>query len=174
MVADETLYATKGYTSVIRWCDPSISIESYIIQRTLSVGGNTAVAGDIMGGEGETQGLIDVAAEGDLGFIGILLGPVRPADTYDLDDTITDGVTVNVLRPTGGRTIVSVILDSTASAVDLEEGDWVRIGSTAGHVEKWVYTDTADSTDSFSIVLGKAAETIANHSTDDRVFAMWY
>jgi hypothetical protein len=96
-----------------------------------------------MSGEGETQGLIDVAAESDLGFIGILLGPVRPADTYDLDDVIVDGTTVNVLRPTGGRTIVSVILDSTATTTaDLEEGDWIRIGSTAGHVEKWVYNDT--------------------------------
>lgn len=174
-MANETLFATKGYQSVIRWTDPSINIDAYIIQRTLSVGGNTAVAGDIMSGEGESQGLVDVAAEADLGFIGILLGPVSPADGYDLDDVITDGYTVNILRPTGGRTIVSVILDSTATtSADLEEGDWVRIGSTAGHVEKWVYTDTADSTDSFSIVLGKAAEVIGNHTSDDRVFAMWY
>jgi hypothetical protein len=174
-MGDETLYATKGYTNVIRWADPSLNIDAYTIQRTLSVGGNTAVAGDIMSGEGETQGLVDIAAEGDLGFIGILLGPVNPADNYDLDDAIDDGTTVNILRPTGGRTIVSVILDSTATTTsDLEEGDWVRIGSTAGHVEKWVYTDAADSTDSFSIVLGKAAEVIGNHTADDRVFAMWY
>ena len=174
-MADETLFATKGYQSVIRWVDPSINIDAYIIQRTLSVGGDTAVAGDIMSGEGETQGYVDIAAESDLGFIGILLGPVAPGDNYDLDDTIADGTTVNILRPTGGRTIVSVILDSTATtSADLEEGDWIRIGSTAGHVEKWVYTDAADSTDTFSIVLGKSAEVIAAHTSDDRVIGMWY
>jgi len=174
-MGNETLFATKGYQSVIRWTDPSINIDAYIIQRTLSVGSSTAVAGDIMGGEGETQGLVDISEQADLGFIGILLGPVRPADGYDLDDVITDGYTVNILRPTGGRTIVSVILDSTTTtAHDLEEGDWVRIGTSAGHVMKWVYTNAADSTDSFSIVLGKAAEVIGNHTSDDRVFAMWY
>ena len=51
-MADETLYATKGYTTIVRWCDPSINLASYIIQRTLSVGGDTAVAGDIMSGDG--------------------------------------------------------------------------------------------------------------------------
>jgi hypothetical protein len=174
-MGNETLFATKGYQSVIRWVDPSISIEAYIIQRTLSVGGDTAVAGDIMSGEGETQGLVDIAAESDLGFIGVLLGPVRPADGYDLDDAIVDGTTVNILRPTGGRTIIAVINDSTTTAAaDFEEGDWARIGSSAGHVEKWLYADTADSTDSFSIVVGKAAETKANHTTDDQVVTLWY
>ena len=60
-MGNETLFATKGYQSVIRWVDPSINIDAYIIQRTLDVGGATAVAGDIMSGEGETQGLVDVA-----------------------------------------------------------------------------------------------------------------
>ncbi len=172
---DESLFATKGYQSVIRWADPSINIDAYIIQRTLDQGAATAVAGDIMGGEGEAQGLIHSAAEGDLGFIGILLGPVLPADGYDLDDALTDGITVNVLRPTGGRTIVSVILDSTTTAAaDLEEGDWLRVGSSAGQVEKWLYADTAGTTDSFRVVVGKAAEVLANHTTADQVIAMWY
>jgi hypothetical protein len=174
-MANETLFATKGYQSVIRWADPSINIDAYIIQRTLSVGAATAVAGDIMSAEGETQGLVDIAVEADLAFLGILLGPVRPADGYDLDDTIADGTTVNILRPTGGRTIVSVIVDSTTTAAaDFEEGDYARIGNSAGHVEKWLYTDNADSTDSFSIVVGKAAEVLANHTADDRVIGLWY
>lgn len=172
---DETLFATKGYQSVIRWTDPSINIDAYICQRTLDVGGDTAVAGDILSGEGETQGLLDIADETDLAFFGILLGPVRPANAYDLDDAIVDGTTVHVLRPTGGRTIVSVIVDSTTTAAaDLEEGDWIRIGSSAGHVEKWLYGDGTDSVDSFSIVVGKAAEVLANHTTADQVVAMWY
>ena len=101
------------------------------------------------------------------------MGPTSPGDTYDLDDTITDGTTVDILRPTGGRTIVSVILDSTTTTTcHIEEFDWIRVGHTAGHVELFVYA-AADSTDTFEIVVGKAAETVTD-STDDRVFAIWY
>jgi len=174
-LADETLYATKGYLSVIRWVDPSINLASYIVQRTLSVGGDTAKAGDVMSADGETIGLVDIAAESDVGIAGILLGPTSPGDNYDLDDTIPDGSTVDILRPTGGRTIVSVILDSTTTtAADIEEFDWIRVGNSAGHVELFVYVAAADSTDSFEIVVGKAAEVMANDTADDRVFAIWY
>jgi len=172
-MGDETLYATKGYLSIVRWCDPSINLASYIVQRTLSVGGDTAKAGDVMSSDGETIGLVDVAGEADVQIAGILMGPNRPGDNYDLDDVIVDGTTVDILRPTGGRTIVSVILDSTATtSADIEEFDWIRVGNTAGHVELFVYA-AADSTDTFEIVVGKAAEVMANHA-DDRVFAIWY
>ena len=172
-MGDETLYATKGYTTIVRWCDPSINLASYIIQRTLSVGSNVAVAGDVMSADGETIGLVDRAIETDVQIAGILMGPTVPGDTYDLDDAITDGTTVDILRPTGGRTIVSVILDSTTTTTcHIEEFDWIRCGHTAGHVELFVYA-AADSTDTFEIVVGKAAETVTD-STDDRVFAIWY
>lgn len=174
-MANEVLKADKGYLQVVRWVDPTIQLDAYIEQRTLSVGGNTAIAGDFMSAEGETKGLIDIAVEADLSFAGILLAPTSPDDDYDLDDTITDGVIVDLLRPTGGRTVVACILDSTSTtSADIEEFDWIRIGSTAGHVEKWIYTNAADSTDSFSIVVGKSYEVIANHTTDDRVFHIWY
>jgi hypothetical protein len=169
----ETLFATKGYQSIVRWCDPSIDIDAYIIQRTLNDA--ATVAGDIMSGEGETQGLVDVAINTDLGFIGICMGPVSPPDNYDLDDVIADGSTVNILRPTAGRTIVSVICDgSTTTTYALEEGDWVATAGVAGHVQKWLYADTADSTDTFQHVLGQSAEVFANASTTDRVIAIWY
>jgi hypothetical protein len=174
-MGDETLYATKGYQSIIRWCDPTISKEAYIVQRTLSVGGDTAKAGDVMSADGETIGLVDVAAESDVQIAGILMGPTRPGDDYDLDDTIADGTTVDILRPTGGRMMVSVILDSTATTgADIEEFDYIRVGSTAGHVELFVYLNAADSTDTFELVVGKAAEVMANHTADDRVFTIWY
>lgn len=173
-MGDETLYATKGYLSIVRWCDPSINLASYIVQRTLDVGGDTAKAGDVMSADGEAVGLVDVAAEGDVQIAGVLMGPTLPGDNYDLDDVIVDGSTVDILRPTGGRTMISVILDSTTTTTaDIEEFDWIRVGSTAGHVELFVYA-AADSTDTFEIVVGKAAEVMANHTSDDRVFAIWY
>jgi hypothetical protein len=173
-MANETLYATKGYLSVIRWIDPSINIDSYIVQRTLSVGGNTAVPGDFMTGAGETQGLVDICAEGDTGFLGVMLNEtIIPAD-YDIDEAADDGLTVDILRPTGGRTIIAVICDSSGGPVAWEEGDYARIGSAAGHVESWIYNDTNMSTDSFALVVGKLAEVYAGHTSDDKVIHIWY
>ena len=174
-MADETLYVTKGYLSIVRWVDPAINLASYIVQRTLDVGAGTAVAGDVMSSDGEAMGLVDIAAEGDVQVAGILMGPSSPGDTYDLDDAIADGTTVDILRPSGGRMMVSVILDSTTTAAaDIQEFDWMRVGSSAGHVELLIYNDTDDSTDSFILVVGKSAEVLANHTTSDRVMAIWY
>ena len=57
-MGNETLYTTKGYLDIIRWIDPSINIDSYIVQRVEN--GGTAKPGDLMTGAGETQGLVDV------------------------------------------------------------------------------------------------------------------
>jgi hypothetical protein len=173
-MGNETLYATKGYLSIIRWVDPSINIDAYIEQRVLSVGGNTAVAGDVMTVAGETQGYVDICAESDTGFLGINAGLTVPPDNYDLDDAQTDGETVNILRPTGGRTIVALICDSSGGPVAWEEGDYARVGSTAGHVESWIYNDTNMSTDTFALVVGKLAQVYAGHTSDDKVIHVWY
>ena len=174
MVANETVYTTKGFSSIIRWVDPSINIDAYIIQRTLSVGGNTAVPGNVMGADGETQGYVDVSAEGDLGFLGVFLNEKIITDGYDIDEAAVDGITVDILRPTGGRTIVSMILASHASAFAIEEGDYLRVGDTAGQIESFVYADTADSTDTEEIVVGRSATDHTTDATGDQVIYVWY
>jgi hypothetical protein len=174
-MANETLYTTKGYLSVIRWIDPSInidSIDSYIVQRVEN--GGTAVPGDIMTNSGETQGNVDVCSEADTGFLGILLNETIITEDYDIDETVGTGVTVDILRPTGGRTICAVICDSSGGPVAWEEGDYARVGSSDGHVEKWVYNDTNMSTDSLALVVGKLAEVYAGHTSDDKVIHIWY
>ena len=173
-MANETLYITKGFVSVIRWVDPSINIDSYIIQRTLSVGGNTAVPGNIMGADAETQGYVDVSAEGDVGFLGVFLNEKVITADYDIDEAAIDGVTVDILRPTGGRTIIACILASHASAFQIEEGDYLRVGDTAGQLESFVYADNADSTDSEEIVVGRSRTDHTTHATDDQVIYVWY
>jgi len=174
-MGDETLYATKGYTSIIRWADPSINLDSYIIQRTIDQGSDTMVAGDIVSGSGETQGLVDKCTESETSWLGICMGPVLAVDGYDLDDAIADGTTINVLRPTGGRTIVSVIMNSSATTTaDLDEGDFVRVADLGGHVELFVWADSADSTDTCELIVGRAAEVIENSTADDRVIGIWY
>ena len=174
-MAEETLYATKGYTEVIRWVDPSINIDSYIVQMVDNGGGATTAA-MVVGCDGETQGYIDPSVESDVSFLGICLGPTIPpaAGTYDLDDTLTAGETVNVLRPTGGRTIVACILASHASSFAIEEGDYLRVGDQDGHLESFVFGENADSTDSFEIVIGKSADDKTTHATEQRVIHVWY
>ena len=176
MAGDESLYATKGYTSVIRWVDPEINIDAYTVQRVLHVGSNTAIAGDVVTGAEETQGYVDLAAADDTGFLGVILQPTVLPENYDLDDVITDGETVNVLRPTGGRTIISVILASNTAALSNEEGDYVSVDiqGVAGQVSGWVYTDTDMDTDTLALVVGKVVAPITSDTADYQVINIWY
>ena len=171
-MANETIYATKGYLDIIRWIDPSINIDSYIVQRVEN--GGTAKPGDLMTGAGETQGLVDVLDEADTGFLGIMRNETIITADYDIDEVASTGVTIDILRPTGGRTIVSVICDSLAGPIPWEEGDYARCGSGDGHVEAWIYNDTNMSTDSMALVIGKLAEVYAGHTSDDKVIHIWY
>ena len=175
-MANETLYATKGYTEVVRWIDPDIDIDSYTIQRVLSVGTNTALAGDIVTGAGESQGYVDRAVAADTSFLGIILGPTTPVEDYDLDDVIADGETVNILRPTGGRTICAVVLGSHTGTPAHEEGDYIAVDvkGVAGQVCSWVYTDGTDSTDTFALVVGKAVAPKTASATDYQVIHIYY
>ncbi len=175
-MVNESLYATKGYTEVVRSVDPSIELDAYIIQRVLSVGGDTTIAGDIMTGAGETQGYVDIAVDTDTSFLGICLGPTVPSEDYDLDDVIADGETVNILRPTGGRTICAVILASDTHTLAAEEGDYVVVDthSVAGQALSWVYADNTDISDTFQLVVGKFAEAITGSSTSYLVAHIYY
>ena len=175
-MANESLYATKGYTDVIRWVDPEINIDAYTVQRVLSVGTNTALAGDVVTGAGESQGYVDLAAANDTGFLGVILQPTVLPEDYDLDDVITDGETVNILRPTGGRTIISVILGSHTGTPANEEGDYVSVDikGVAGQVSGWVYTDTDMDTDTLALVIGKFTAPKTASATDYQVINIWY
>lgn len=173
MVADDTQYATKGHLSVIRWIDPSIDIDSYIIQRVEDAGG-IAIPGNVMTGAAETQGNVDVCAESDTSFLGIMLNEtIIPAD-YDIDEAADAADSIDILRPTGGRTIVAVILASHTGVYAFEEGDPLRVGDTAGQVESWIYNDTNMSTDTFALVVGKSAGVYTTASTSDHVIHIWY
>ncbi len=172
-MANETVYGTKGYLSIVRWVDPSINLNSYIIQRIEGATG-TIVPGDVVTGAGESQGSVDVCAESDTSFLGVALNETIITEDYDIDEIAAVGVTLDILRPTGGRTIIAVICDSSAGPVAWEEGDYARVGSVAGHVESWIYNDTNASTDTFALVVGKLAEVYAGHTSDDKVIHLYY
>ena len=171
-MANETIYASKGYLDIIRWVDPSINIDSYIVQR-VDAGGGTR-PGDLVTGAGETQGNIDVLDEADTGFLGIMRNETIITADYDVDETAAAGVTIDVLRPTGGRTICSVICGSLAGTVAWEEGDYARCDTVDGQVESWIYNDTNMSTDTLALVVGKLAQAYAGHATEYRVVHIYY
>lgn len=175
-MVNETLYATRGYTDIIRWIDPTINIDAYTIQRVLSVGSDTTIAGDVVMGAGESQGYVNQAVTSHESFLGVVRQPTTPGEDYDLDDVIVDGETVNILRPTGGRTIISVILGSDTATPAFEEGDYVAldIKAVAGQVCGWVYADTADSTDTLAEVIGKFTAPVTASATDYQVIDIYY
>ena len=171
-MGNETLYATKGYLDIIRWIDPSINIDSYIVQRVEN--GGTAKPGDLMTGAGETQGLVDVLDEADTGFLGIMRNETIITADYDIDEVASTGVTIDILRPTGGRTICAVVCGSLAGPVAWEEGDYARADVVDGQVEAWIYNDTNMSTDTLALVVGKLAEVYAGNATSYKVVHIWY
>ena len=168
-MADETIGVTHGFLSIIRNTDMIVSED--IIVRTLSVGGDTAKAGMPVATDGETANLVDTAVTTDVAVLGIILGPVLPADTYDIDDVIVDGSDVFILKLRGirGAYQVAVIHEATSSITALEEGIEIAVGATAGKVRIFTYADSTAATDSSSEILGSSAETATLSTTDDNV-----
>ena len=88
--------------------------------------GNDFLQADIVTQEGETAPDIDVRA-GTESVLGILLGYANEADikeSFSLGVTLADGKLVKVLRPTGGRVKIQLILHRTTTVTgEIEIGD---------------------------------------------------
>ena len=142
-----------------------------IIVRTLSVGGNTAKAGMPVATDGETANLVDRAVTTDVALLGLILGPVLPADTYDIDDLLVDGIDVFILKLRGirGAYQVAVIHEATSGVTALEEAIEIAVGTEDGKVRIFTYTDSTAATDSSSEIVGSSAETATLSTTDDHV-----
>lgn len=145
-----------------------------IIVRTLSVGAATATAGMPVATDGETAYLVDTTITTDVAVLGIILGPVLPADTYDIDDTMTDGIDVFILKLRGirGAYQVAVILEPTSGITALEEAIEIAIGTEVGKVRIHTYGDGTAATDSHSETIGSSAETATVSTTDDHVIVI--
>lgn len=165
----ETLGATHGFLSVIRNTDMIVSED--IIVRTLSVGAATAKASMLVATDGETANLVDTTVTTDVAVLGIILGPVLPADTYDIDDVIADGSDVFILKLRGirGAYQVAVIHEATAGITALEEGIEIALGAGVGLVRIFTYADGTAATDSSSEIVGSSAETATLSTTANHV-----
>lgn len=170
-MADETLYADLGQLEVIAEAPRGIPANA-IVSRTLSVGGNTATAGMVATGHGETYPAIDLAITTDVHADYVILKPVTPSNmtNYTLDSTITDAEDVWCLdlnKCKGLDIEVYLRLEAAAGPIAIEIGDDIAIGTEAGKVRKFVYADATAATDSFIERVGKALEVDAGSATDD-------
>jgi len=172
-MADETMYGDHGFLSIVRGGSEHIR-QSDIIVRTLVAGSDTVKAGMALSGDGMGANTADHAITTDKAFLGICLGPVSPADTYDLDDVITDGTLVKILKPCGLRTKVAVFYEAVAGPIALVEGDKIAVGTEAGKVRKFVYADATAATDSFDEFIGTSAEVDAGSTDTDHVIVINY
>lgn len=171
-MADETMKGTHGFLSVHRGGTLN---PNNIVQRTLSVGGNTAKAGMILTTTGETAGYVDQAGQTDQPY-GILLAPSVPADTYDIDDAIDDGTLVDIyLLPSDGTTEFAMFLAALAGPVAVVEGAPIGVDNVTaanGKVALWAYTNATDQTDNTSRVIGRAAMHHAGHATEVKILVV--
>ena len=171
-MADQTMKADLGFLSVIRKGVPRPEDLDIL---TLSVGGNTAKAGHVVTINGETYPNCDLAITTDTEAYGIILEPVYPDNisNYDLDTAITDGELVRVLKVYPGGSSrgiqVAVFLEAKAGPVALVPGDQVAIGTEAGKVRKFLYTNATEATDTQTEVIGKAAQAHAGDATNDKI-----
>lgn len=191
-MASETIGATYSYKSIIREGKGAILQSDIVICRT---NGTDMKAGSIVTRAGESTIDIDPAAHGDLGFLGIILGPVVPADTYDIDDTFADNTMVYVLKPTGGRTVVAAFYNSVAANVVKDEALYVS-NDTDGTVGKNTYASafsaaTAEDPSNAEIQaeanavalaaqkfaagkVGYATHAVTGHSSDEKIVLLRY
>lgn len=170
-MADQT-YADVHAKQIIAE-DPENIAGKYTVTVTLSVGAATTTAGMVLTHYGETYPAVDQAVTTDGAWAGICLGPVNPDEDYDLDDTIADGVTVYMLKPTGGRVCVLLRLEATAGPVAQVPGEYAAIGTEGGKIRKWVWVSDTAATESMIEVVGVFGQADAGDASNDTMIRVW-
>jgi len=177
-MADEELYATKGYLDPIRSGHHNLK-ESDFETPTLSVGGNTAQIGDIVTMDGETWPAVDLCQAGENPY-GVIVDLFDRQDitNFTVDTAITDGTKVKVVKIRRGIGIV-VAMKLAPGAVAHIPGDRA-VAAAAGEILKSVaglstsntYTDAAVNAEIDRLeqgYIGKFADSLTGHATDAKV-----
>ena len=98
------------------------------------------------------------------------LGVVLCNPDQDIDTAYDDNTTVQVARC---GSVCKVRVWFQANGGDANLGLLVCVGSEAGIVTVWSYTDAAVNTDTLATVVGRLAEAVTNDATDDQVVEIW-
>lgn len=104
-MADETLYASNGMLSILRGGSEHLRDSDIEIVKLTSA----AKVGMALTSTGMSDPMVEILTTGDT-FRGLLMGPViRPSDSWAIDDDIAANSWVYMLKPTGGRLLVSFL-----------------------------------------------------------------
>lgn len=133
-MANESLYATKGYLDLIV-SGAGLLRSDDVEVLTLSVGGNTAKVGHLLTGTGETYPAVDLCGAGERPSH-VLWKPhesfLRTSSTWTIDTAITDGAKVYAIKLSRKIGIV-IAMFLAAGAVAHVPGDLV-MPTAAGEV----------------------------------------
>lgn len=174
-MADEAMLADHGFRTIIRGGNIDQLRPNDFDVLTLSVGGNSALVGDVVTIQGETYPNCDLAITTDNHAYGIITSPLFPDNmtNWTIDVVITDGELVNVIRlnrKLGVQVAVNLEALDDSGAVPVEPGDHIVIGaSNAGHVRKWKYTASTSELDSLEEFVGTCDDTDGGSTADDHI-----
>lgn len=140
--------------------------------------GNDFLHADIVTQEGETAPDIDVRAATEA-VLGVLRRYANEADmkaSFSFGVTFADGKLVEVLRPTGGRVKIQLILHRTTTVTgEIELGDPIYASQTAGKKVSSVKGVPAGSTHLAPMLLiGKSATNVSAGLTTDKLIEVWF
>ena len=164
-----------GIIDIIRSGREFLGSKSIVVRR---VNGSDIGIAHLVTESGETFPDIDLMVEGDDGFLGLVLNPVHPLDTFNIDDLFTDNDWVYVLRPHGGLLTVLAWLQATSGgAKSPKAGELMAQGDEdAGTLMPMSdkYTDAAVATDTLLEAVGRAVKATTGHATDLKVMELYY
>ena len=173
-MAAETIANSTLKTKIIVGGEEDI-IDSYT--EIYKTNGNDFTHGDVVTLDGETSPDIDVhnATEG---VAGLLLSYANEADikaSFSKGVTFADNKLVKVLRRTGGRVKVEVILNRADSvSTEIEIGDPIYASWTDDGKVSSVNPSTSSPMIAERLYLGRSAVNVGVAITADKLIEIWY
>lgn len=172
-MADQSL-STRGYYQWQQGGKP-LGPNDLVEART---NGTDIKIGHIVTHTGETLPDVDLAITTDGRPLGVVVGPVNLKTVLDSDpdwnpDTALPDNTKIWVAKLGCGAIGPVHLEATAGPLAVVKGTtMLAVGTEAGKVRNFAYTDATAATDSLIEVVGTAHESSAGSATDDLVILM--
>jgi hypothetical protein len=169
-MADNTLYGTRGFLHG-KQGGPVLNTHTMLTRR---INGSTAKVGHVVTSTGETQPDVALAITTDEKALGVIVYPTEIEDVlqsdpdWNIDTAIPDNKDIDIAK-LGSGAIVACFLEAAAGPIPVERGDKIAIGTEAGKVRKFAYTDAASETDTLEEVIGYAHEASDGHATDDLI-----
>ena len=164
-----------GIIDIIRKGHEFLGSGSIVVRRT---NGSDIFIGAVVGEVGETFPDIDLSAEGDDGFLGLVRAPVHPANDFDIDTALADNKWVYVVKPHGGLLeILAWLQAQSGGAESSKAGENMAIGDQDdGFLQPMSdkYADASVATDTQLEVVGRAVKAITGHATQTKVMELYY